>query len=132
MLDNTEFENWVKSQLELLPISQALGAVEAEMRAAQLLRAVAFLASYRRSLMDQLAKSNSQLFIINSKTLSEIMPNDKKATVTEKKVQVQANPDVVLTRENTELLESNIKYLSTLIDIMNNGHLLLRQIAKGE
>ncbi len=100
------------------------------MRAAQLLKSVAFLASYRRSLMDNLAKSNSQLFIINSKVISEF--EDKKLGITERKAAAQANNEVINSREATELTESNVKYISTLIDVFSQGHLLLRQIAKGE
>lgn len=125
-----DLRSYIKSHLDLLPVEQTLQPSDAECRAARLLVATAFLADYRHSMLAAKIAANSEAISTYSKVMNttEFGP---KVTVTEKKSLTEANPDYLKSQESVDVFENNAKYLSTIIEVFNNGHLLLRQIAKG-
>jgi hypothetical protein len=121
-----DINTYINSHLALLEITHTIMPSEAENRASQLLRAVAVIAWFRLSLSNQL----SQVSSLRDIAYKDNLVNSDCKNVTEKKVVAEASPEYIKNRENFEILDSNVKYLSTVIDVFNNGHILFRQMSK--
>ncbi len=128
-VDYDGLEKYIQAHLALLPESSIFTGPDATIRAASLLKAVAFLSAFRRNLMDNKVRGTTINTTIYNKVYSETKFPEK-IGVNEKKAQVEANPEYLKNSEEIEILENNIKYISSIIEVMNNGHLLLRQMAK--
>lgn len=116
---------YIKTHLDMLPVGTIMGPVEVDGRAGALLRAIAVLAELRLSILNEKIKAMSLHAVMEGKVYTSTMDTTK---VTEKRIMVSSNSDIVGLQERIEIAEGEIRYLSSIIDIFTNGHLQLRQI----
>lgn len=124
------FDKAVDYHISLIPGVNTDYPLNAELRAGELLRFSAQLLRLRTMTISEKIASNC----IGVAVYHEIYQNTlfpDKIGVNEKKATVEANPRYLDAMSKVEFCEGEIKYLSGLLDLFNNGHLLLRQMAKG-
>lgn len=125
-----EVEEYIVNALKLLPnVGEKLPAVEAEQRACTMLKVQAYLVFHKAELVGNKIRVESLKAAVYKKLFDTITV---KATVTEKSIHIEANPEYQIEREKFDELEKDIKSLNTLIDIFGNGHVTLRQMGKGD
>ncbi|RLI54075.1 MAG: hypothetical protein DRP09_14030 [Candidatus Thorarchaeota archaeon] len=104
------------------------GFGEAIDRATRFLLIQASLADVKLGFEEELAKKNT----LCDGYFHDALKNSEAKQVTEKKLDAGTDVDYAKSRENKEILEAEIKYLRTLMDIFGNAHVTYRQIAKGD
>lgn len=113
---------------ELLPAKRASSSYDLQEKAATLLLITAKLAQERRVLEGLLLRASSVEKAIFAQTFSASTVK----TVAEKQLQTEADFDVLLKHEETGDIKKDIAYVSAMVDIFTNGHILYRNIMKEE
>ncbi len=128
------FENvkaYIDNVLTLIPeVGGFLSSAEAEQRAGVILKAQSWISHWRYILMQEKIIAETTKSAVYGKLLSGL--SGSKITVTEKNAQIEADPEFTKAREKLDDLEARIKYASSIFDIFGNGHLILRQMGKGD
>jgi hypothetical protein len=125
-MDELKFK--IDSCAGLLATDKAVSQREAEKRAGAFLEILAHIVNGIDTLSDEKIKAQSLQAVVFAQT----MALDTTKGVTEKKINVEANPDYITAREHLEGVENDLTYLKTYFKIFENGHLFYRQLAKAE
>lgn len=110
----------------LIPAAKNANPYELQEKAATLLLIVAKLAHERRALESQLLRSTS----VEKAMYAQSYNGASGKTVKDKEVNTDANKDVLQSKEEAGELKGDIAYVSTMIQVYNNAHLLYRQNLK--
>lgn len=110
----------------LIPANKNANPYELQEKAATLLLIVAKLASERRSLESQLLRATS----VEKAVYAQAYNNTTHKTAQDKKVNTDADKDVLQSEEEAGELKGDIAYVTTMIQVYNNAHLLYRQNLK--
>ena len=112
----------------MLPSKRREDSTAVEEKAALLLLIQAKLAQERRVLEQALLKAVSLEKAEFASAFSSCMAK----TVGEKSILTDAEPTVLVAKENVSEAKSDIAYLSACMDIYKNAHLLYRQMLRNE
>lgn len=122
----------IKAELEayaaLLPVNKSISFTEAERRAGEFLKAQAQITEWRHILNEEKIRLLSIQTAVYATQLSACTGK----TVTENKTTVEASKEYQTSREDFEHVENDLAYLKAYYDILGNGHIFYRTMAKGE
>lgn len=121
-------QDFLKEYKELLALDNSISLPEAERRAAKFLVGMATITDLRHTFSNEKVK----LLTVQTATFAEEMSKSDAKTVTENKMRAEASSAYVVAREDLERIENDIAFLKAYYDILNNGHVFYRNIAKGE
>jgi hypothetical protein len=122
-----EVKGLVDENIDLIAYSKQ-AFKEATERTTKFLMVVAVLADYKLELEQKKAK----LTTIREAQYHNVISVAEGKTVTEKKVVAEAHPQYAKSREDVELVEAEISWTKTYIEIFNSAHVTFRQMARGE
>lgn len=122
-----EVQALVDEHIQLIAFSKN-SYKEAMDRATKFLVIAAIVAEFKRDQREKLTKREALRDAFYSKAIQE----SEGKNITEKKSQVALNKDYSEHAEVCGVLEANISWCSTMIDIFNNAHVTYRQLAKGD
>lgn len=122
----TEMKEHLAKYSSLLPVAGSISIPEAERRAGEFLMAMATIAEWRHVLSEDKIK----LLSVQTAIYSEQMSLGKAKTVTENKLTAEASKEYTQAREELERIENDISYLKAYYEIMINGHIFYRGLAK--
>ena len=126
--DFDSVKQYVESAIQLLPLSGNVKIHEAEDLAPKFLVACQVLTSSRLSLQEQKIEAISVKDVIYRDSLLKAVGK----TITEKKIDAEANKQFRDIRELTEILDARIDYVKANYKILENAHIFYRQLAKGD
>jgi hypothetical protein len=122
---DTIIVSYLEEHTKLLPCSgELISPMDCEVRASRLLIAKAYLSQKRLEHLAELSREST----IEIMRYNEAM-NNAQGKVTEKKAVAEANKDYTDAREAKEDRDNFIKYLSAMIEVYEQGHIHLRQMA---
>jgi len=110
----------------LLPAKRVTDPFDLQEKSATLLLITAKLAMERRILEGLLLRAVS----VEKATYAQSFDSIAVKTVGEKQLKTDAHVDVLKTKEETGDIKADVAYLTTMIDIFKNAHLLYRQNLK--
>lgn len=120
-----DIETLIADHLDLIVID-ARGLLEARERAAKFLVAQAILARFLKDFENEKAK----VVTMREASYSQCVRYAQGKNITEKKIEVDANPEYTFTREAVEKLDSIRDYIKTHMKIFDNAHLMFRQYSR--
>lgn len=126
-MDEETLQSVIEEGLAILASKRSLSPLQLSEKASRLLILAAKLAQFRNGLELELSKFLSLERVTYASVMSGV---DKNAKVTEKKALIEADPSYIKSRELLEETQSSITYIKTMLDVLNNGHVLLRQLMK--
>ena len=88
----------------------------------------AVLSNSKRELEIERSKVNTALEAQNTVVIGK----SQAKTISEKKLDIALDSEYVAQRERLELLEANISWVKTNIEIFNDAHITYRNLMKGE
>jgi|ERR1035438_1618356 hypothetical protein len=112
----------------LLPAVRSQSSYDLQEKASSLLLIVAKLAQERRVHEGLLLRASS----VEKATYAQVFSGSTVKTVSEKQLQTEADEDVLKRHEEAGVIKNDIAYLTTMIDIYKNGHILYRNVMKDE
>jgi hypothetical protein len=124
----TEIKQFIEKYSELLPVGTSISYTEAERRAGEFLSAMAMVSNWKHILGNEKIK----LLSIQTAVYAEQMNKGTSKTVTENKLNAEASPEYIKSREDLESIDNDISYLRSYYEIFNNGHIFYRTMAKGD
>jgi hypothetical protein len=113
---------------ELLPAKRSCSSYDLQEKAATLLLITAKLAQERRVLEGLLLRASS----VEKATFAQKFSASTVKTVSEKQLQTEADTDVLQRHEETGDIKRDISYVSAMVDIFTNAHIMYRNIMKEE
>lgn len=113
---------------ELLPAKRSSTADELQEKASMLLLIVAKLAHERRALEGLFLRATS----VEKAMYAQSYNVATGKTAQDKKVNTDADKDVLQAEEEAGGLKADISYVNTMVDVFKNGHVLYRQSMKDE
>jgi hypothetical protein len=125
---DSSFKEYLSGMASTLALNSSISSSEAEKKASMYLLVLAKIADTRHILAEEKIKATS----IQTVTFAEVLSEQKAKTVTENKMNAEANPFYIKTRESVEELENDIVYLKAYFDVFTNAHLFYRAVMKGE
>lgn len=125
---SNEITKIVDQYVELLPTEDNLILVNSEAKASRFLLAVAKLASIRDRLMNHKIKKDS----LRSIAYAEAINNAPGTNAPTKQANAEAAPGYLHATEEVAVIDNQLAYSKTMIDLFNNAHLLYRNLMKGE
>lgn len=125
---NDEITKIVDQYVELLPTEDNKIMVNSEAKASRFLLAVAKLASIRDRLMNYKIKKDS----LKSIAYAEAINNAPGTNAPTKQANAEAAPAYLNAAEEIAVIDNQLAYSKTMIDLFNNAHLLYRNLMKGE
>lgn len=111
---------------ELIPSNRNSNPHELQDKASMLLLIVAKLAQERRMLEGQLLRATS----VEKAVYAQSYNSATGKTAQDKKVNTDADRDVLQAEEEAGELKGDVTYITTMIQVYNNAHLLYRQNLK--
>jgi hypothetical protein len=126
-MDEETLQSVIEEGLAIISSKRGLSPLQLSEKAGKLLIIVAKLAQFRNYLEQELTKHSSLERVTYAQVMSQA---DKSAKVTEKKVLIESDSTYISSREKMEEIQSSITYVKTMIDVMNNGHVLFRQLMR--
>lgn len=124
-MEISEIQNIIDEHLSLITID-AKSLADAKNRAARLLVVQSILAGFLRDFEEE----KSKIKTVQLATYSQVVKSVEGKNVTEKKINVEADPGYASYREALEKMESVRDYLRTHIKIFENAHLMFRQYSR--
>lgn len=124
-MDIQQIQQIIDEHLQLITID-ATSLADAKNRAAQLLVVQSVLATFLRDFEEEKSKVKT----IQVATYAQVVKIVEGKNVTEKKINVEADPGYAAYREALEKMESIRDYLKTHIKIFDNAHLMFRQYSR--
>jgi hypothetical protein len=122
-----ELKTFISTHLDYLDrLKNGLSSQDADVIAAQFLRAVARLSAYR---LEVLSKEYSACSSVYSVTRHKAWDEAQSSTAKAKEIEAEANSELLRAREAEETAEHNLRYINSLIDVFNNAHVQFRQIS---
>lgn len=125
---NEEIEKVVEQYLKLLPIEDSTLTSQSEVKASKFLVAVAKLANLRDKLMNAKIKKDA----LKSVAYAEAINNAPGTNAPTKQANAEATPAYLGAAEEVQMIDNQLSYTKTMIDLFNNAHLLYRGLMKGE
>lgn len=123
-----EISKIVDQYVELLPIQDDNLFAKSEVKASQFLLAIAKLAAIR----DQLMNAKVQKDSLKSVAYAEAINKAPGTNAPTKEANAEANPEYLSAAEDIALIDNQLKYTATMIEVFNNAHILYRGLMKGE
>lgn len=123
---NPEVKLYIEEHTKLLAVNRSISAPEAERRAGLFLEVCAKIIEWRHVLSDGKIETTTMQSVVYAEELSKTTGK----TVTENKLTVEASPVYTVVREDLERSENDLSYLKAMYEVMNNGHLFYRAMAR--
>jgi hypothetical protein len=123
-----EIDKVVDQYIELLPIEDDKLLAHSEVKASQFLLAIAKLASIRDKLMNQKVKKDALKSVEYANAINHA-PGTNAPT---KQANAEANPNYLEIAKEVALIDNQLSYTKTMVDVFTNAHLLYRNLMKGE
>lgn len=123
-----EIDQIVHKYIELLPIEDSTLLAKSEIKASQFLLAIAKLAAIR----DHLMNAKVQKDALKSVAYADAINNAPGTNVPTKQANAEATPSYLSAAEIVSIIDNQLSYTKTMIDVFNNAHLLYRNLLKGE
>lgn len=120
-----ELKKLIDEHLDLITVDSK-SLADARNRAAKLLVIQSILASFLKDFEEE----KSKIKTVQLATYSQVVKSVEGKNVTEKKINVEADPGYASYREAFEKMESVRDYLKTHIKIFENAHLFFRQLCR--
>ena len=114
--------------IELLPVGEQNFSVGSEQKASKFLIASVQLAGLRDKLLNAKIKKDSMVSIAYNQAIANAEGKD----ATARSAAAKANPAYLSAEEDAALIENQLIYIKSLLDIFNNAHLLYRALLKNE
>ena len=124
-MDISQVQEIISDHLELITID-AKSLADAKVRASKLLVVQSVLATFLRDFEEE----KSKIKTLQLATYSQVVKSVEGKNVTEKKINVEADPGYASYREALEKMEGIRDYLRTHIKIFENAHLMFRQYSR--
>lgn len=112
----------------LLPAKRASSSYDLQEKAATLLLITAKLAQERRVLEGLLLRASS----VEKATYAQVFNMATAKAVSERQLKADTDSSVLERKEEAGDIKKDIAYVSTMIDIFTNGHILYRNVMKDE
>ncbi len=112
----------------LLPATRSASSYDLQEKASTLLLIVAKLAQERRSLEGLLLRASS----VEKATYAKKFNTATAKAVSERQLLADTDEEVLQRHEEAGDIKKDIAYVSAMIDVFNNGHILYRNVMKDE
>lgn len=123
-----EIDEIVHKYIELLPIEDSTLLAKSEVKASKFLLAIAKLAALR----DKLMNAKIQKDALKSVAYADAINNAPGTNAPTKSANAEATPGYLSAAENVSMIDNQLSYTKTMIDLFTNAHLLYRNLLKGE
>jgi hypothetical protein len=123
-----EIEQIVNKYIELLPVEDDKLLAHSEVKASKFLLAVAKLAAIRDQLMNAKVKKDA----LKSVAYADAINNAVGSNAPTREANAAANPNYLGIAEQVAIIDNQLKYTATMIEVFNNAHILYRGLMKGE
>ena len=128
MKDIGTMKELIAEYVDMLPTGKSLSQTEVEKRASSFLVATAHITNWRHLFSDKKIEATS----IEKAVYAAKLAQSEGKGVTEKKIEVEADEEYRVAREEIEKLDNDLAFLRSYYDIFMNAHVFYRQLAKGE
>ncbi len=118
----------VNKYVELLPVDDKQLLVHSEVKASQFLLAVAKLAAIRDHLTNQKVKKDA----LKSVEYANAINNAPGTNAPTKQANAEASPFYLKAAEEVAIIDNQLSYTKTMIEVFNNAHILYRGLMKNE
>lgn len=118
-------DEYIQEHVKLITLDNK-GLAQASSRAAQFLVVQAVIAAEIRTLKEALTQVDTMKSVQYAMAINAA---DGK-NITEKKSLAEKDNSYTDVKESFDVIEANISYLKTHLDIFNNAHVMFRQLAK--
>lgn len=118
----------VDQYVELLPIEDSKLLAQSEIKASKFLLAIAKLANLR----DQLMNAKVQKDSLKNVAYADAINNAPGTNAPTKQANAEADSNYLSIAEEIALIDNQLSYTKTMIDVFNNAHILYRGLMKGE
>lgn len=118
----------VDQYIELLPIQDNKLLAHSEVKASKFLLAIAKLVAVR----DQLLNSKVKKDALRSISYADAINNAPGTNAPTKSANADANPNYLAASEEVSIIDNQLQYVKTMIEVFNNAHILYRGLMKGE
>lgn len=121
-----DIKSFIEENIALLPSDKVLSQIEAQKRASKFLAVVAILAEQKHDLTNEKIKLQSLFSIATNESLKAAQG----ATVGARNADSEASAPYIEAREAVEEMDNNIGYVTTMIKVFTDAHILLRGMGK--
>ena len=118
----------VDQYVELLPIQDDKLLARSEIKASQFLLAIAKLAAIRDQLMNAKVQKNS----LENVAYAEAINSASGTNAPTKEANAKANPNYLSVAEEVGMIDNQLKYTATMIQVFTDAHILYRGLMKSE
>lgn len=125
---SNEIEQVVSEYIDLLPVDDKKLLALSEVKASKFLIAIAKLASIRDRLLNQKVQKDALKSIAYAQAINSA-PGTNAPT---KQANAEADKGYLSSAEEVALIDNQLQYTKTMIEVFNNAHLLYRNLMKGE
>jgi len=123
-----QIEKIVNEYMELLPVEDNKLLAQSEVKASKFLMATAKLANIRDQLLNEKVKKDALVSVAYAEAINTA-PGTNAPT---KEANAEANPKYLAAAEEVAVIDNQLTYLRTMLEIFTNAHLLYRGLMKGE
>lgn len=123
-----EIEALVNQYVELLPIEDNNLLAKSEVKASKFLVAIAKLVAVRDRLLNQKVKKDA----LKSVAYAEAINSATGSNAPTREANAAANPSYLSSAEQISMIDNQLLYIRTYIEIFTNAHLLYRSLSKNE
>jgi hypothetical protein len=121
-------ESVINQGNELLPARRSSSSFDLQEKASTLLLITAKLAQERRVLEGLLLRASS----VEKATYAQVFNAATAKAVSERQLNADTDSSVLARKEEAGDIKKDIAYVSAMIDIFTNGHILYRNVMKDE
>jgi hypothetical protein len=118
----------IEQGTDLLPAKRSASSYDLQEKASMLLLITAKLAQERRVLEGLILRASS----VEKATYAQVFNAATAKAVSERQLKADTDEAVLERKEETGDIKKDIAYVSTMIDIFTNGHIMYRNIMKEE
>jgi len=123
-----EISKIVDQYVELLPIEDDKLTSQSEVKASKFLMAIAKLVSIRDKLLNAKVKKDS----LKSVAYAEAINNAPGTNAPTKQANAEASSGYLMAAEEIAIIDNQLLYIRTMIEVFNNAHILYRGLMKNE
>jgi hypothetical protein len=123
-----EINEIVNKYVSMLPVDDKTLLVHSEVKASQFLLAVAKLAAIRDHLTNQKVKKDALKSVEYANAINSA-PGTNAPT---KQANAEATPTYLKAAEEVAVIDNQLSYTKTMIEVFNNAHILYRGLMKNE
>lgn len=123
-----EINQVVDKYIALLPVEDDKLLAHSEVKASKFLLAVAKLADIRGKLLNSKVKKDA----LKSVAYADAINNAVGSNAPIREANAAANPNYLGVSEDVSIIDNQLKYTNTMIEVFNNAHILYRGLMKGE